>query len=220
MPCDIGYKSYERAVIPTPVPKKLKSKSEAPKIDADLLAKIGESDPQFLEWLMELNIVPLLESALKKALSKVGSSKEISFSIDKNGNLIAEAEYESGNKKNELTKTIEKISNRWQIETLKIVLELLDYKAVISEEKNSLMVEAEKMDGSPVHKYVRITKNSDGDSNIMFEHFGSPEELKKEKDKFLGLAQKLGVNVEILEHRESGHPIEAHHVHKHFLKEE
>ena len=78
---------------------------------------------------------------------------------------------------------------------------------------------AEKMDGSAVHKYVRVTKNVGGDSNIMFEHFDSPETLTKEKAKFLGLAQKLGVKIEILEHRESGHPIEAHHVHKHFLKD-
>ena len=66
MPCNIGYKSYAEVVIPQPQPQIFKAKAEAPNIDADLLKKLGEEDPAFLEWLRDLDTRPLLEEALKR----------------------------------------------------------------------------------------------------------------------------------------------------------
>ena len=78
MPCNIGYKSYAKIEIPEPQPQVFTSKFEAPTIDADLLTKLGEEDPEFLEWASELNTKPLLEEALRRVLAKT-NTKGIDF---------------------------------------------------------------------------------------------------------------------------------------------
>lgn len=219
MPCDLGYRNYSRIRIPAPQPKELKTKSEAPKIDADLLAKIGEDDTAFLEWMRELNIEPLLQEALRRAIKVAGPTKRITFYIAANGDLIATAKYLNDREKKKLEEQIQTITNGWQMEVLSIAAELLDYEVVKTESNGSFTVEGEKHENSGVHKYLRIERQENGDSAIRFEHFKTKDEAAKEKQKFLGLSQKLGVKIRILDTEERGAPIPHGAIHKHFLKE-
>lgn len=220
MPCNIGYKSVSRMRILAPQPQKFKSKTKAPTVDADLLKKIGEDDPAFAEWLDELNIEPLLEEALKRTLSSTEDSSLVKFSINNIGYLQANADYIGATKKAEIEKITTSVFEQFQFEVLKIVLELLDYTVTISKEsKDNFVLEGEKDEKSKVHKYVKITKAAGEDATLRFEHFESPESLDKEKRKFLGLSQKLGVEINISETKDSGQPIPEGTVHQHFLKE-
>lgn len=222
MPCNIGFKSVIPVKIPKPLPKKFRKKVEAPKIDSDLLAKIGEDDPEFLEWLQELDINPLLAEALKRALAKAGSLEKLKFFLPGDGTLEAKAEYENEREKEELEKTAADFTSLWQMEILAIVAQLLDYEVAFSRIKvkgrEVMTIEAEKQEGANVHKYLKIIKDADN-AAIAFEHFDSKESLAKERAKFLGLAQKLGVRIEMGEIEESGQAIATGTVHKNFLKQ-
>lgn len=221
MPCNIGYKNVSKIQISAPQLEKFESKTEIPAVDADLLEKIGENDPIFVEWMKELDIKPLLENALEKAIADVEDSDMVNFSIDDSGYLNADADYVEDSKKAEIEKIIDSVSNQFQFELLKTVLELLDYTAILSKEnKDSLVLEGEKNEESPVHKYVRIDKTAGEYPVLRFEHFESPESLEKEKEEFLGLLQKLGIRIDISESQDNGQPITDGTVHQHFLNEE
>lgn len=208
MPCDIGYKSYSRVNIPAPQVKKFKNKTEAPKIDAELLEKIGENDPEFLEWLLELDIIPLLKEALKRALLKVGElSKNAKFSISKNGDLMSSARYDSETQKRKIEEAAALISNQFQAETLAIVAELLDYEISVSKSREGFVIDGEKEIENGISKVLKITIQET--SSVRFEHFESKKSIEEEERKFLGLAQKLGVKMKFLKTERSGQPIQG-----------
>ena len=92
MPCNIGYKSYAKVVIPEPQPQTFKAKAEAPKIDADLLAKLGSEDPEFLEWASDLDVQSLLEEALKRTVAKINVGG-VRFKVNADGMLEAGGTY-------------------------------------------------------------------------------------------------------------------------------
>jgi hypothetical protein len=52
----------------------------------------------------------------------------------------------------------------------------------------------------------------------MFEHFATKAEVDTTRDKFLALAQKMGVRIQVGQTRESGSPIQQGVVHRHHLK--
>jgi len=217
MPCDIGYKSYSRVRIPTPQPQKFKSKAKAPKVDAELMARLGQDDPQFVEWMNELDIAPLLSAALERALSQTAGDG-VGFSIAGNGDLVAKAEYKSDRGKKKIEKAVAAVSARWQMEVLGVIAELLDFSVVIAAGGSSFTLEGEKENETGVHEYIRIV-NDPGGASIRFEHYRSPEALRKDKDKFLALAQKLGVKIALIDSEEGGQPIPQGTVHRHFLPE-
>ncbi len=218
MPCNIGYRSVTRVRIPVPQPKKFKSKSKAPKVDADLLAKLGQEDPEFLDWLNGLDIVPLLEEALKRALKWLDSAG-VNFSIGRGGDLVAEAEYKNDRAKKKIEKAVADVSARWQMEVLGIVAQLLDFDYVVRLlGGGSFALEGEKDNGTGVHEYIRVDNRPDG-ASIRFEHYKSAAELDKDKTKFLALAQKLGVKIAVIDSRDGGQPIPQDAVHRDFLKE-
>jgi hypothetical protein len=72
MPCDLGYKVIAKVTIPTPVPQDFKEEVKAPEIDADLLEKIGEDDPEFLAGINDLDTQSLFEAALERAQAALG----------------------------------------------------------------------------------------------------------------------------------------------------
>lgn len=208
MPCNIGYKSYSRVNIPAPQVKKFKSKTEAPKIDAELLKKIGENDPEFLEWLLELNVIPLLKEALKRSLIKVGElSKNAKFSISKNGDLVSNAKYDSEIQKRKIEEAAALVSSQFQAETLAIVAELLDYKVSILKNQEGFVIDGEKESKNGISKILKITIQET--SSVRFEHFESKKSIEEEEGKFLGLAQKLGVKIKILKTERSGQQIQG-----------
>ncbi len=224
MPCNIGYKTYIPVRIPQPKPQTFKKKMPAPKVDQDLLEKLGTDDPQFLGWITELNTKPLLEEALKRTLT-VQSSGNISFTIDENGNVAAESSYLSSREKNEIEKTTNKVLDRWQMEVLKIVTQLLGYDANIQTQTGGgLTLVAEESGKSHPCKYIRVSKDSSGKGEITFEHFASKTELEKEKVKFVALSQKLGIKISLPKSPISGQPIpgrvieESYHSHSHKVK--
>lgn len=222
MPCNIGYRSYSKARIPSPTPQDFKSKTEAPKVDADLLSKIGEEDPEFLEWMREIDSRPLAEEALKRTLEKIGDTNGVNFSIDKEGNLIAKAKYTSGSQKKKIEKTVEEASGLFQMEVLGVAAQLLNYKIFISQQTGArgdiIVLECEKTEDSNVHKYIQVVKEKGEDAVLRFEHFESKKSLDSEINKFVGLAQKLGIKISLTETKKNGSPISSEAVHKDFLK--
>jgi len=207
MPCNIGYKSYSKASIPTPKPQEFKTKTESPKIDADLLAKIGEDDPEFLSWLQELDIKPLLKEALKRTLSKI-DSKPIKFSVDENGWLEAKSNYKNQSQKKKLERIMNSVFTQFQLEVIGIAAELMDYKVDIRKTGlNTCSVQGTKNEKT-TRKHFEISIDAENqESRIKFEHFESEKSLKSEERKFLGLAQKLGVKIIVVETQKSGNPI-------------
>ena len=149
MPCDLGYRSYMEVKIPAPQPLKFKKKIEAPKIDAELLRNIGEENSEFVEFLQDLDIGPLLEKALKLARQNIKNSNKIKFFIQ-NGSLQAEASYKSDSEKEAIERITAEVAARFQMEVLAIVLEILEYETSVTKEKNkggqagAIVLEGEK----------------------------------------------------------------------------
>lgn len=210
MPCDIGYKTYAPIQIPQSKPQIFKKRMPAPGVDQDLLEKLGIDDRQFLEWINELDIKPLLEEALKRALA-VQLPRNVSFSITEDGNVLAESAYLDGRGKDIIEKATDRMLNRWQMEVLKIVTQLLGYDANIQSRltgnNETLILVAEEKGKSHPCKYIRVSKDSNGNGEITFEHFASKPGLEKEKVKFAALAQKLGIKIVLPDSPISGQPI-------------
>lgn len=217
MPCNFGYKNAARVRIPTPQPQKFKAEIYAPEIDGDLLVKLGEEDAEFLEWLQELDTKPLLEEALKRALAKI-SSNGLRFKINSKGMLEAEGSFTTAVEKRRLSETTSKISERWQFEILGIVTQLLGYSFTISQNGDELILEAEEEGKVHPCDYIKITKTKDGEGTLTFEHFKTRKLLQIGMAKFLALARKLGIKIEVGESETSeGDKIatETGHTHRH-----
>lgn len=221
MPCNIGFKSYEPIKIPEPQPQVFKTEASAPEIDADLLKKLGEEDPEFLDWVSTLDPRSLLEEALKRTRSKTNGSG-IRFKIGEDGTLKAEGSFTSQTEKRRLSEAAKVVSERWQFELLGIVVELLDYDVTIREEGGGLVLEAEEKGKSHPCDFIKVTKKGDS-ATLTFEHFKTRKALEKEIAKFLSLADRLGVKI-ALEHPSvtEGDPFpdevretSAHHNHHH-----
>lgn len=193
MPCDFGYRSYAKVVIPAPLPQDFSVKSEAPEIDADLLEKLGVEDPEFVEWARDLNAKPLLEEALKRALAKTDTGG-VDFTVGNDGMLEARGSFTSASEKKKLEAATQKVTNRWQMETLGIVAELLDYTTTITERGDELTLEAEEAGKSHPCDYIKVTKRGEN-AEVTFEHFKSKKELDVETAKFATLAEKLGIKI-------------------------
>lgn len=221
MPCDLGYKSFSRVTVPVPKPLVVKKRTAAPKVDAELMARIGQDDPTFVEWMNELDASPLLQSALARALAAVGGASPVTFSIEAGG-LTAAATCKDGAEKARAEEIAERVGTRWQMEVLAIVAELIDFETSIAVTREGgqdvITLEGEKRGDEQVHEYLRVTLDPAKGSAVLFEHFASEKKLAAVKAKFLALAQKLGVRIRLGETRESGNPIPSGSVHKHFIK--
>ena len=202
MPCNIGYKEIARINIPKPIAKKFKAKVDPPKIDQELLNKIGEEDNAFVDWINGLDITPLLGEALKRSLSAIDPIKNMKVSINNDGSLDISGNYNDENAKRKLETSAKKLSKRYQMEVMGIVAQLLEYRTEISQDGKDLILEGEKHQHShgQVNRYLKVTDSGVENGEIRFEHFASPEKLKSEKRKCLALAQKLGakINLEII----------------------
>lgn len=223
MPCDIGYKSFSQVRIPTPTTQEFKNKTEAPRVNAELMTRIGQNDPEFVEWMNDLNNNPLLVAALKRALAGEKIPSGLLFTIGSSGNLEASGTYTNASTKRLFADATDRISRKWQMEVLRIVAELLDFSVIISETvKNGsliLILEAEKRTDAPVTEYLRITSDPISGSSMLFEHFASKSALSKTRDKFLALAEKLGVRITLDRTEERGSPIPGNAVHRGHLRE-
>lgn len=221
MPCDIGYKSAAPARIIQPQVNRLKMTAKAPDVDAELLANLGQSDPLFVDFMNELDPRAIQEDRLNRALKSTPVDGKVTYSIDKAG-LVAETKYVTNTEKAAAEREITQVTRRWQMEMLSSVLEILDFETIIKTQgagdNITFTLEAEKRGEHSVHEYVRVTSTPDGNSQLMFEHFASKAELDTTRDKFLALAQKMGVRIQVGQARESGSPIEANVVHRHFIK--
>jgi len=219
MPCDLGYKSYIVVRLPKPQPKQFKKKIQSPKIDAELLSLIGADEPEFVEWLNDMKTKPLLEEALRRAFKKVSIPKGLRFSVD-DGSLIVIGAYTDAVAKAAMEEASRAVGERYQMEILTIVAQLLDYEVIASVAKDgSWTIKGEKeQEGVEVNAYLEVTKDADGGA-MMFEHFQSAKARDLEQAKFLATAQKLGLKISVGERRASGSPIPGGAHHKHFLKE-
>lgn len=222
MPCNLGYREIAEVTIPNPQPQELKEEVVAPEIDKELLEKIGEEDSIFLDWLLGLEIGPLLEEALRRALSKVKGAGALKTSIAKNGRLLIRARYTTAAEKKELDALTVSFSNQFQMEALAIVAELLDYEVLIRQEirdgKKVFVLEGEKKTSSGIHKYLKITRDVDGKGVLVFEHFEFEDELTKEERKFLALAKKLGIRIVMRKKTQQGNPLPKGVTHKNFVR--
>lgn len=217
MPCDIGYRTTERVTIPVPQPQEFALATKAPDIDADLLKKLGEEDPQFLGWLRELNTFPLLQAALKRALRNVNTNG-IDFTIGTDGALKATGSFITAAEKDRMQKTAEAVSDRWQFEILGIVVRLLKYDVVIREEDGMMILEAMEEGKSHPCDYIKVTRQ-DGNSTLTFEHFKTKKALEVGIAKFLSLAERMGIKIALSSFEAiEGRPFPIHertHAHNH-----
>jgi hypothetical protein len=219
MPCDIGYKSFQEVYLPVPQPKKLSKKVEAPKVDLDLLEKIGEGSPEFIEWFGELDSDSLLGFVLSEVLQG-RNLKGINFGV-KDGTVLATTEYKTEAEKKAIEKVIDGVMNDFQMRTLKMIAEILGFETVIRERNGEIVIEGEKLntDNNQVTRYLKISRGTEGKSQIMFEHYSSKKILEEERGKFTLLAQKFGLPVDFTLPRTQGSPIPTGEVHKGHLKE-
>lgn len=222
MPCDIGYKNITRVRVAPKLPQEFKEKTKAPNIDKELLDNLGVEDQVFLDWVSGLDLNPLLTEALSRTLNKAGDTWKVKFSIS-NGELVITSKYMNDDEKRTIKNIAKKVSERFQIEIIGIIAELLDYRFVITTENSGgdkcLVLEGEKEEKSSVHKYLKVSIGSSGEGVIAFEHFDSQSSLKEERAKFLTLAQKFGIKIRIADEHSSGQPIPTDIEHHHFLKE-
>ena len=70
-----------------------------------------------------------------------------------------------------------------------------------------------------MNRYLKVTRNAAGDGVFAFEHFDSKKSLLSEEQKFVALAQKLGVKLVLRDAETRGQPIAVGTVHGHFLRE-
>lgn len=145
-------------------------------------------------------------------------SNFVQISVGKNGRFVAQGSCKTAEEKNQIEKTVSEMSDRLQMELLKIVAELLDYQVSISCTAQSIILEGEKETGSGVNRYLKITKDKNGDGVLVFEHFESKKALVSEQQKFLALGQKMGIKLSVKKFEQSGQPISAGAEHKDFLK--
>jgi hypothetical protein len=158
--------------------------------------------------------------ALQQALDAVATGGKITYSISAVGRLVAETQYKGKREKKRLQEEIDKVAARWQMEVINVVACLMDYETQVSESVGGVLtLEGEKDEGGRVNQYVRVILDPDGESEMAFEHFADPDELKVEEDKFLALMQKLGIDIAVSKTRREGTPIPADAIHRHFLKQ-
>jgi hypothetical protein len=190
-------------------------------VDAGLMALIGQDDPDFVEWINELDIVPLLEQALAAVRPPLGDRSPVGFSISAGG-LSAVGAYKNASEKVLIEEIADRVGRRWQMEVLAIVAQLLDFGTSITvtrvDGSEVITLEGEKRGNEQVHEYLRVTLDPVRGSAILFEHFASEKKLAIVKAKFQALAQRLGVKLQLGESSESGSPIPSGSVHKHFIK--
>ncbi len=165
-------------------------RTQAEPVDTDLLEKLGVDDPRFVEWLNALDTTPLLETALARTQGSAA------FRIE-GGMLVGPADGAA-------------IEQRWQLEVLRVVLELLDYETFI----DNGVLEGEKRSGKGVNEFVRVTSGRE----LRFEHFASDQELASEQRRFLALAQKLSLRLRLEGEQRRGQPIPKGAVHPHKQK--
>lgn len=218
MPCNIGYKSVSRMTIPQPQPLKFKKEVAAPEIDEELMDRLGESDTAFVEWVGELDAAPLLGEALKRAIADVASGGKVRYSV-KDGRLVAEAKYSGAGAKRVIEREAAEVAERWTIEVLGIVAQLLDYDVVITRGPDGgFVLEGEKRSDKSVHEYLRVTSRGRSAGEFQFEHFASRRELAVERDRFVALALRLGIGLRLSATKERGQPIPLDAVHRDFFR--
>ncbi len=203
MPCDVGYRIVEQIKVPVPEPQELKLKVKPQKIDQDLLEKIGESDGDFVEWVTALNRRPLLNEVLKRTLLAVKPSRG-NAELDDDETIVYKDKFRNEKEKKEAERTFAVIGQRFQMELLKAVAQLLGYDAVLSE--GGFKIIGEKESGG-ISKHLEITADAKGKGEIKFEHFANKNELEKEEAKFLALALRLGVKITAGKREVAGKPI-------------
>ena len=214
MPCNVGYKSYAVIKIPESMSQAFKTKTEAPKIDAELLAKLGSEDSGFLEWANGLDARPLLKEAIKRALVNT-DAKGVEFSINSECMLEAKGSYLNDREKRNLSKIVSCVSERWRFEILGIVTQLLGYTFTVRQDGDGFILEAEEEGKSHPCGYIKVSKKG-GNSTLVFEHFKSRKELQVETAKLLILAHKLGVKIVLGNSNISeGDPFPSEHQHTH-----
>ncbi len=220
MPCDIGYRSYVSVPLPVPKPLQFRKKAQAPKIDVDLLRNIGEEDNEFVEWLRDLDIDRLLKKALANSVASVSGSSRVRFEI-KDGNVVAKATYTNITEQRDVEGIAGAVMERFQMESLALIAQLLDYETRLVKKKNGWFLECEKHDpNSSVHKYISVSRKSGENAEIRFEHFASAKERDLESRKFSALAQKFGLPISFKSATKAGRPIPEGTEHRGFLKEE
>lgn len=222
MPCNIGYKNVTRIRVAPKLPQEFKEKVKRPKIDQSLLDNMGIEDTVFLDWIMGLDINPLLEEALRRALRALDYKGNANFTVN-NGDLEIRAKFTSAKEKKQLETVVKRVGERFQIEVLAIIAQLMDYKIRVNSKtvggSTVSILEGEKDEPSSVHKYLNVTVGNNGEGVLTFEHFDSKPALKEERAKFIMLAKKFGIKVEYSGEHEAGQPIPSGVEHRDFLRQ-
>ncbi len=219
MPCDIGYRSVAKAKVASPEPQAFEARVAPPELDADLLQKLGQEDPVFADWLAELDAGPLLGKALERTLQAVRAPAGFELAV-RGGRLALRTTVRSAADRAEARRVASSAGERWQVEVLRIVAELLDFEVELRSQSGEggpvLVLEGEKPGAEgAVRELIRVALGPSGEAQLAFEHYRSPEELEADEDRFRGLAQKLGLELSARTRRRSGQPVPEGAVHRH-----
>lgn len=172
MSCNIGYRRTVRASTAK------RARGSAPRVDQDLLDRIGAEDPDFLDWLQGLDMPPLLKAALDRTRLAVGGGVTLTFGAD--GFLDVEAPTQA---------QADRALTRWQLEVIAVIAQVLGYETRVS----GTTLDAAK----PEHgESFRVTLEG-GSTSLRFEHFKTRDSLDDEMRKLLALLQRAGIDIRI-----------------------
>jgi hypothetical protein len=206
VPCDIGYRSVARATIERRQPETIDRRASAPPIDRELLDRLGQDDPAFVDWITTLDVDPLLGRALGRARDALAP---VGFAIRVDGGALAMTGPATAGS------AMATFAKRWQLEVLRVICELLDFDVAIVERGGRLVIEGEKHGTGGVHEYVSIAADAGDGVEVRFEHFVSDDALAIEQRRFLALAHRLGVKLQLRDERRAGQPIPPGTIHPH-----
>jgi hypothetical protein len=216
MPCDLGYRSRADVRIQAPSKEPVQSRTKALDLDAELADRLGEEDPAFLDWLVELDAGPLLEKALERALAALQPGPSFSFRIA-NGTLAGSTSVAAG-----AEAVFERVAARWQLELLGIAGEILDYALSLEVAREGgrevWTLSGEKTTSSGVREFLRISLDASGKAQIAFEHFKSRRALELEEARFYALAHRLGVRIAVGRRERGGQDIPEGAINIHAIK--
>lgn len=205
MPCNIGYRETFKATVAVPKPQAFRARGKAPRVDRELLKRIGVEDSEFAAWFRELDVIPLLKVALDRTRQQV-DTQGMQLSITPKGLMAIDAPYRRESQRARLAARTDRVLERWSFEVLAIVAQVLGYETRLTQSP-ALTLQAEKQTDERVRESFSVTQSSGTVSRLRFEHFKTRKALKQEISKAMALARKCGLSIRLEEGEEGGQAV-------------
>ncbi|HXE72846.1 MAG TPA: hypothetical protein VNO81_09300 [Candidatus Nitrosotenuis sp.] len=199
MPCNVGYRETFRARVGAPAPRTFRTSAAAPALDQELLDRIGVEDPEFGEWLADLETGPLLQEALERTRQALDTSG-LQLSLGADGSLTIQAQAADPGQRSQVQARADQVLARWQLEVLGVVAQILGYQTRVTEQG----LTAVKPTGEASPEMFTVTP--EGGLRLRFEHFKSRRSLSTEVARLALLARRLGLGLDLESLERGGRP--------------